>query len=152
MVVLCALVRAAGLPSAAPLLSQRGLRSPAWRTREGTLRLVIAGLLSCRPSSSSAGSGTMAAEGRRKYSISNERQSLRAKGGSGVCGRGHGSTVETAMDAEEILRDVGSLLKDERPEVRVNNSWNWPSGAQWGIAVVSTTPRCVYCAIFLVPA
>lgn len=45
MVVLSALVRAVGLPASAPHLVRNGLRSTTWRAREGSLKLVIAGLL-----------------------------------------------------------------------------------------------------------
>lgn len=182
MVVLSALVRNAGLPSAAPLLVQHGLRSTAWRTREGALKLVIAGLLCWRPTSSSSSSRVGVAAG---HSKTNERfggergrqkggragdsgrggsgnggggddssghdelergdnRSDRGSGGGGGgdhCGRGCSSSerlpvpankvsrsggegqvgaTAMAMDNEKLLRDVGSLLMDERPEVGVN--------------------------------
>lgn len=124
MVVLCALVRVVGLPSAAPLLAQQGLRSPAWRTREGTLRLVIAGLLSWQHSPS-AGCDTRAdTGGRRKGNVSGERQLAPSKKGAGIgrLGDGGAAATATAMGAEEILGDVGLLLNDERPEVSADPS------------------------------
>lgn len=45
MVVLSALVSVAGLAASQQYLVQHGLRSIAWRAREGSLKLVIAGLL-----------------------------------------------------------------------------------------------------------
>lgn len=45
MMVLSAIVRGVGFAASAPHLVQHGLRSAAWRTREGSLKLVIAGLL-----------------------------------------------------------------------------------------------------------
>lgn len=125
MVVLCALVRFVGLPSAVPFLVQHGLHSPAWRTREGALRLAIAGLLSWRPSHS-AGFGFGAEAGsRRRGNVSGETQTVLSKRIPGTGGRGCGdvavATAKTAATAaEEILCDVGSLLKDERPEVSAN--------------------------------
>lgn len=120
MVVLCALVRVVGLPPAVPLLAQYGLRSHAWRTREGTLRLVIAGLLSWRPvASTGLETGAEEAGLRKSGLLSGEIQVVSAKKGSGTGGRGHGGAVAmgTTTGAEEILCDVGSLLKDDRPEV-----------------------------------
>ena len=122
MVVLCALVRVTGLPSAAPLLAQHGLRSPAWRTREGTLRLVMAGLLSWRPLSSPESDTGAETGSRRTSSVSGEVRLCLSKKGSEAGGRGRGDTaaLATAADAEEILRQVCSLLDDERPEVSVD--------------------------------
>lgn len=121
MVVLCTLVRVAGLSLTAPLLALHGLRSPAWRTREGTLRLVIAGLLCWRPSSSSAELGVGGASGGRRKggNTARERQVVDAsKKVSATGGRGHGGAVAAAADTpEKVLRDVGLMLKDERPEV-----------------------------------
>eukprot|EP00752_Nemacystus_decipiens_P014589 g12992.t1 len=116
MVVLCSLVRVVGLPSAARLLAQHGLRSQAWRAREGTLRLVIAGLLSWTKLAS-AGFGTGAKAGtRRNGNLRGEGQAVPPTKVPGTGGTEHGAAGATA--AEEILRDVGALLKDERPEVR----------------------------------
>lgn len=49
MVVLSALVSTAGLAASKQYLVQHGLRSTAWRAREGSLKLVIAGLLLTPP-------------------------------------------------------------------------------------------------------
>lgn len=183
MVVLSALVRISGLPSAAPLLVQHGLRSTTWRTREGALKLLIAGLLYWRPSSplSPPGVGIVAAShskkterlgdgrgrqkrawagggGRRGSGIGGgggdddnsghdasqvgDNRSERGRGGrgdrggrglssggrlpmppkkgSGIRSGGHAGSNAMALDNEKLLRDVGSLLMDERPEVGVD--------------------------------
>lgn len=183
MAVLSALVHISGLPSAAPLLVQHGLRSTTWRTREGALRLLIAGLLSFQPSSSSPPSGVgvtanqskknerlvgggrgqqtggrAGEDGRRGGGIGGgggdddtsghddfeggDNRSNRGTGGggdregwwcfsgeglpmppnkgSGVGGAGQARSSAMEMDNEKLLRDVGSLLMDERPEVGVN--------------------------------
>jgi len=177
MVVLSALVRVAGLPSTARLLVRHGLRSSAWRIREGALRLVIAGLLGWRPppSSSSDSRAEAAADGgktrERRFGgdrerpgggrgwdrggrgdgdnsdssggeeierkraasgpgwdgggddedrgFSRERFSGHARKGDGRCsGAQAGGMIARAIDQEQLLCDVGSLLMDERPEVR----------------------------------
>lgn len=45
VVVLSAVVCAVGLAASAPYLVEYGLHSTAWRTREGSLKLVIAGMI-----------------------------------------------------------------------------------------------------------
>lgn len=190
MVVLSALVCATGLPSAARLLVRHGLRSAAWRVREGALRLVIAGLLCWRSPSSSCVSRDGAAvdggkasgrllgggrgrpgrkrgwdgggrsngdnsdslggeetERRRAASspgwdsggdgedcgFSMERLSGHAKKGTGSCrGAPAGGAITTAIDKEQLLCDVGSLLMDDRPEVRsFMTRWNDAFEAGW---------------------
>ncbi len=177
MVVLSALVRATGLPSAARLLVRHGLRSASWRVREGALKLVIAGFLCWRSpscsyvsrdgaaaadigetSSSPLGGGSARPGGERgrdgggrsngdnsdssggeemerrraasgpgcdrggdddNCGFSMGRLSGHAEKGTGSCrGAPAGGAISTTIDKEQLLCDVGSLLMDDRTEVR----------------------------------
>lgn len=178
MLVLSAVVRVAGLASATPRLlhPREGLLSSAWRTREGAVKLVIAGLLFSKPSSpSSVGSGTLgvsAGRGAAGERLVHGRGAFNGgNGGEGLIENGHqsggrrpgrgegwsggssnnndskrknlhspsrspamppsgahgcrrrgnvGAALMPTADMEKLVRDVGSLLADERPEVRVN--------------------------------
>ena len=221
MVVLSAVVRAAGLPSAAHLLVWHGLRSAAWRVREGALRLVIAGLLCWRsssPSSSASRAGAAACRGttggqmvgRGKRRPKGERAEKRGGRGNGDdsdsdSGNGSGSDSDSsgdedtsrkrtalglgwdggggnggsvsgerppasskrgtengggaqggaiAMDKEQLLCNVGSLLMDERSEVRCLTLSNGPEtrrarvSGQYLRSTASEPNRCGY-AVFL---
>lgn len=196
MVVLSALVCAVGLSASSPHLVRHGLLSAAWRAREGSLKLVVAGLLlSPSGGSTTASEGAVtpraapaaaAAEGGVKEGVRGEKGCRKAvtidsktgkEGDDGLEGRGsHGEESfggilsgdgvegggeggrskarggassrrgggeihvtprrrmgagvdargspfddcresEEMLDREQLLRDVGSLLADERPEV-----------------------------------
>lgn len=176
MVVLSALVHAVGLSASSPYLVRHGVRSATWRAREGSLKLVIAGLLHS-PSGAHTASEAASRNGaggdngcntvdvdsktgkqdglQRRGSCGEESAegvfsgdgvervgeggSSKARGGTAnrrdgveatVTPRrrreegGRGSPVvdgdgecEELLDREKLLRDVGSLLTDERPEV-----------------------------------
>lgn len=176
MVVLSALVRAVGLSASSPYLVRHGVRSMTWRAREGSLKLVIAGLLlspSGAPTASEAASrdeargnngcntvnvdsktdkqdglerrggcgeesveGVLSGDGverageggstKARESTTNRRGGVEAivtprrrreEGGRGSPVVDGGGECEELLDREKLLRDVGSLLTDERPEV-----------------------------------
>ncbi|CAM9460501.1 unnamed protein product [Scytosiphon promiscuus] len=125
MAALSALVRVVGLPQTAPYLTRHGLRSAAWRAREGALKLIIVGVLSPRRRSqrspqtlTSSVSRDAAAvsslpatgEGPAEVSARDERML------SGSVWQEGGMTP--AMEKSQLVREVGSLLSDDRPEVR----------------------------------
>lgn len=140
MVVLTALVRTAGLEASMHYLVQHGIRcTTAWRTREGSLKLITAGLLWFAENKwapdgqNNGGDGdlTVARARGRKIGDGREgerggigddrprRKAARGRGGADahVTGAISGS-YGLRLDARRVVRDVGSLLTDERSEVR----------------------------------
>ena len=106
MVVLSALVSAAGLAASQQYLAQHGLHSTAWRAREGSLKLVIAGLLlspAREPSLSERGSQE---RGAGTIHPSNMRDRQRKKPKAGISPGGGGGDANEPVEHEGRKRRV----------------------------------------------
>lgn len=125
MAALSALVRSAGLPVTAPYLTRHGLRSATWRAREGALKLVMVGLLSpCRwgkGSTSTLLTTSAPSDTAAKWPVSAEMGGRHGGSTEGEERFGGGvwrdSEIAPAMGKEQLVRVVGTLLNDDRPEV-----------------------------------
>lgn len=112
-VVLSSIVLAGGLSLAAPFLTEQGLRSTTWRVREGSLKLVIAGLRSPPPVRPSPVTGGREARG------GVDRTGECASGTRLGVGEPFDLYEGSVLDKTRLVRNVGLLLTDDRSEVGV---------------------------------
>ena len=111
MAVLAALVCSLGLPIVGPYLTRQGLRSNAWRIREGSLKLMIVGLRAPSPLSPSPPIVERTARDR----VDSTRET--GDGLTRLRASGRYSLNESVLDEAQLVRDVGVLLTDKRSEV-----------------------------------
>lgn len=114
-VVLSSIVLAGGLSLAVPSLTEMGLRSTAWRVREGSLKLIIAGLRSPPPVCSSPAMGDL--EARRGVDPPGEIECV--LGTRLRVAEPFGLYEGSILDKTRLVRNVGLLLTDDRSEVGV---------------------------------
>lgn len=115
MAVLSAILRKVGIARCVPHLVEYGLCcSAAWRTQEGSLKLVVAGLLQGNENGEARGEGEQSAgEVHRKGYHAGERA-------ADETGPMHAEICRNyigVLDKERLVRSVGALLGAERPEV-----------------------------------
>lgn len=138
-------------------LLQHGIRcTNAWRTREGSLKLIVAGLLwsienksapngqdnldlaVARAQSRKLGDRT---EDERGKTEDNRPRRKAIRGREGADTRTNGVLSESCtlrLDARRVVRNVGSLLTDDRLEVRASLHLRFPAAGN--AKPFSTTP------------